>query len=558
MEKITGRIKTITIKEPWASLILEGKKTIETRTWKTNYRGPLLLHASKEPKSVISGKIFAIAELTDCRPMTKEDEQAAQCDIYENAFSWILTNIRPYGPLEIKGQQGLFETDLDNLEGKETIKIQDLEKIKLEYRNINEIKPYKFNPRKNQKAISVVADSIRQFGFLVPVVIDQNDELIAGHTRIEAAKILGLTEVPTIKVENLTEEQIRAFRIMDNKSTEYANWDRILLRHEFEFLRDKIDMKYTGFREAEIHKIMGEQTKDPRGNKLGKYQIEPMKVYILGKHRLICGDATQEETYLKLIPPKTEIHCVYTDPPYGVSYRGTNNENGREWDIIQGDKLRGEDLFELLSKAFKNVNQYLAKDAALYIFHASANQTIFERALNYAGFKVKQQLIWEKHHVLGHSHYHWNHEPIFYCSREEENPKYYGTRDNTTVMDILKITEEQLSTLDKEQLLELLKIIIQNSTMVKINQDATTKYLHPTQKPSKLAEHYILNSSKQEENILDMFAGSGSTLIACENKNRRCFCVEIDPNFCSHIIERWEDFTGNHATDELKKPLTLR
>jgi DNA modification methylase len=432
------------------------------------------------------------------------------------------------------------------------------EKIKLEYKNINEIHPYKFNPRKNEKAISIVADSIRQFGFLVPVVIDKNNELIAGHTRIEAAKMLGLEEVPTIKVENLTEEQIRAFRIMDNKSTEYARWDRILLKREFEFLRTRIDMKFTGFREAEILKIMGEDARDSKGNKLGKYQIEPNKVYLLGNHRLICGDATDPMTYIKLIPTRTEMQCVYTDPPYGVSYTGTNNENGRDWNIIAGDQLRGDDLFNLLSKAFKEINTYLSKDSALYVFHASATQMIFERALNYAGFHVKQQLIWAKHHVLGHSHYHWNHEPIFYCARAEENPKYYGTRDNKTIIESILLNPETIGEMEKEDLQTILKEIINNSTVQRFNKDATKDYIHPTQKPVKMAEHYIINSSKMEENVLDMFAGSGSTLIACENKKRKCFAVEIDPSFCSHIIERWENLTGKSATTELKEPMKLR
>lgn len=434
----------------------------------------------------------------------------------------------------------------------------EMNKIEINYLNVSQIHPYKFNPRKNEKAISIVADSIKSFGFLVPVVIDQNNELIAGHTRIEASKMLGIDEVPTIKVENLTEEQIRAFRIMDNKSTEYARWDRVLLRSEFEFLRPRIDLKYTGFREAEIMKIMGENARDSKGDKLGKYQIEPNKVYLLGNHRLICGDSTDPMTYLKLIPTKTTIQCVYTDPPYGVSYSGTNNENGREWDVIAGDKLRGDDLFNLLSRAFKEINTYLSKDAALYVFHASSTQMIFEKALNYAGFNVKQQLIWAKHHVLGHSHYHWNHEPLFYCSRINESPKYYGTRDNKTIIDQLLINQESIGTMKQEQLQEILKEILNNSTLFHFEKDPTKDYVHPTQKPVKMAEHFIVNSSKMEENVLDLFAGSGSTLIACENKKRKCFAVEIDPNFVSHIIERWENLTGQKAKTELNEPMKLR
>lgn len=428
-----------------------------------------------------------------------------------------------------------------------------MEKLQISYKPISEIRPYKFNPRKNEKAVKVVAESIKQFGFIIPVVIDQNNELIAGHTRIEAAKMLGLEEAPSIKVENLTEDQIKAFRIMDNKSTEYAKWDRVLLRHEFESLAGKLDLKLTGFREAEIQKIMDPSAKDSTGDTVGKYKIEPGKVYLLGEHRLINGDSKDEMTFNKLIPPKTDIHCVYTDPPYGVSYKGTNNENGRDWKVIEGDDLRGDGLYDLLIKCFEQVNQYLVQKGALYVFHASSNQIIFEKALNEAGFQVKQQLIWHKHHILGHSHYHWTHEPIFYCSRINENPAYYGTRDNKTFINQLKpeeMTEEEMRTL-------LIKIK-NESTVVEFKKDASKDYIHPTQKPVKMAEHFIINSSRIDENILEPFAGSGSTLIACENKKRHCFAVEYSPDFCSHIIERWETLTGNKATDEQGKSLELK
>lgn len=427
------------------------------------------------------------------------------------------------------------------------------QKIKIEYQNIQEIRPYKFNPRKNEKAVKIVSESIKNFGFLVPIVVDKENELIAGHTRIEAAKILGIENIPTIKVENLSEDQIKAFRIMDNKSTEYATWDRILLKHEFEGLLGKLDLKMTGFREAEIENIMDPEAKDSKGDFPGKYLIEQGKVYLLGNHRLICGDSTDEMTFNKLIPPRTDIHMVYTDPPYGVSYKGTNNTNGRDWKVIEGDSLRGDALYDLLEKCFTQVNEYLVQNGALYIFHASSNQIIFEKALNAANFQVKQQLIWHKHHILGHSHYHWTHEPIFYCSRINENPKFYGTRTNKTFINNLKIED-----MTEEEMRKLLLKIKKESTVVEFKKDAAKDYIHPTQKPVKMAEHFIINSSRVNENVLEPFAGSGSTLIACENKKRKCFAVEYSPDFVSHIIERWEKLTGKTATDEQGKEIPLK
>jgi len=427
------------------------------------------------------------------------------------------------------------------------------EKIKINYKNIEEIKSYKFNPRKNEKAVKIVAESIKNFGFLVPVVINKENELIAGHTRIEAAKLLGIKELPTIKVENLSDEQVKAFRIMDNKSTEYATWDRILLKHEFEGLLGKMDLKLTGFREAEIEAIIDPTAKDSKGDTPGKYAIEPGKVYVLGNHRLICGDSKDPMTYNKLIPPRTDIHMVYTDPPYGVSYKGTNNANGRDWKVIEGDKLRGDELYNLLESCFAQINEYLIQNGALYVFHASSNQIIFEKALNEVGFQVKQQLIWHKHHILGHAHYHWTHEPIFYCSRINENPKFYGTRTNKTFLDAL-----QPEDMTEEQMRKTLIQIKNQSTVVSFKKDAAKDYIHPTQKPVKMAEHFIINSSRIGENVLEPFAGSGSTLIACENKKRKCFAIEYSPDFVSHIIERWEKLTGKKAKDEQGKQIPTR
>lgn len=239
---------------------------------------------------------------------------------------------------------------------------------------------------------------------------------------------------------------------------------------------------------------------------------------------------------------RESINMVFTDPPYGVSYSGTNNPNGRDWDIIEGDDLRGDELFELIFNSFNLISPKLQKRGSLYVFHASRNQIIFEKALNKAGFNVKQQLIWNKHHILGHSHYHWCHEPIFYCSKIGEDPLFYGDRtDKTTInkLDIDKMSETEAK--------DFLKNIQKGSTIWTFKKDNTKDYIHPTQKPSSIAKRAILNSSQKGDIIYEPFAGSGSTLIACEESGRKCRAIEYDPIFVSHIIERWENLTQKRA-----------
>jgi len=410
--------------------------------------------------------------------------------------------------------------------------------LQVEYIPVNEIIPYSKNPRKNDKSVDVVAKSIKEFGFNVPVLLDKENVIIAGHTRVKAAKKLGLNEVPVIWLENLTEEQAKAFRIMDNKSIEYASWDWELLKGEFQEISD---LSLTGFSEAEIEKILDPSEKFSIGNKEPKYQIKLGDLYQLGNHKLICADSTNPETYERLLKNE-KVKMIFTDPPYGVSYSGTNNPNGREWKVIDGDELRGDALYNLLYGAFKASEKHIETKGALYVFHASSNQILFEKALNEAGFQVKQQLIWNKHHILGHSHYHWCHEPMFYACKLDESPEYYGTRSDKTILNTLNI-----DSLSEEEMRKFLKQIKEESTVWECKKDSTKEYIHPTQKPVKLIEKAIINSSRIGEIVLDMFGGSGSTLIAGENRNRKVRLIEIDPTFCSHIIERWETLTNQKA-----------
>ncbi|MCF7861185.1 ParB N-terminal domain-containing protein [Candidatus Woesearchaeota archaeon] len=400
--------------------------------------------------------------------------------------------------------------------------------------------PYENNPRNNKRAIDIVAKSIKQFGFKVPVILDKKNVIIAGHTRIQAALKLGIQEVPVIYADDLTKEQIDAFRIMENKSQEYSKWDFDKLAIELKDLDKRdYDLEFTGLSEGEINRILHPKETIPKGGKEPKYKVKEGQVFILGKHRLICGDSTKPKTFEKLMKGQ-KADMVYTDPPYGVSYSGINNPNGRDWKVIDGDNMRGDELYDMLHLAFENVFFNTVDNPALYIFHASSNQIIFEKALNQTGFTVKQQLIWNKHHVLGHSHYHWTHEPIFYCAKGNKTPNWYGTRANKTITNEIKPHE-----MTEEELRDFVVRSINAGSVIACKKDNATDYIHPTQKPAELAEKMIINSSKAGQIVLEPFAGSGSTLIACEKRQRKCYAVEMDPTFCSHIIERWEEFTGN-------------
>ena len=243
---------------------------------------------------------------------------------------------------------------------------------------------------------------------------------------------------------------------------------------------------------------------------------QPGVIYQLGKHRLMCGDSTRAADVARLMSGG-EADLVFTDPPYGVSYRGVNNPGGRLWEVIENDDLRGEKLSEFLLAAFKNLKASLREKRAFYIWYASSNHLQFEHAIIDAGLKSKQVLFWNKGMILGHSDYHWAAEPCFYGCHEGENCEWFGDRCQTTVWDI--------------------------------KRDNTREYVHPTQKPTALAIKAIFNSSKAGETVLDLFGGSGSTLIACEQTNRVNCTMEFDPKYVDVIRRRWAEFVHGEGCD---------
>lgn len=268
--------------------------------------------------------------------------------------------------------------------------------------------------------------------------------------------------------------------------------------------------------------------------------VQPGDIYELGGHRLYCGDSTTDLS--KLFKKGEKARMVFTDPPYGVSYKGTNNPNGKEWAVIKGDDLRGDALYQMLLGAFKNIEKHTVPAPAVYICYASNNHIQFETAITEAKLRVRQQLIWAKHMVLGHSDYHWAHEPILYCSKEKSAEVWNSDRARTTQLVKMK-TLEELDKMKKEEMLETLKEIWNASTVLAIKKDPANEYIHPTQKPVALPEMCIRNSSYPEDIVFEPFCGSGSTLIACEKAGRICRACELDPQYVQQIIKRFHKYT---------------
>lgn len=423
--------------------------------------------------------------------------------------------------------------------------------MEIVYKKIESLKPYKRNPRNNEEAVKYVANSIKEFGFKVPIIIDKNNEIIAGHTRLLASKELKLREVPCIIADDLTEEQIKAFRLADNKVGEIAEWNFDLLEEELADIQD-IDMSMFDF---DLSSLESEEEKEIiEDDYEAEIPEEPKAkygdIYQLGNHRLMCGDSTKEEDVEKLINENI-ADLVVTDPPYNVDYGSKAeaiNKYGYKFSDrhIKNDYMPEYQFIEFLDNAFKNMEKYLKPGGAFYIWHASITVYEFEEALRLNNLKTRQQIIWVKNAlVLGRQDYQWKHEPCLYGWKEGKAHYFTDDRTITTIyedeIDFDKMKKEEMKKLLKEIYVDKIK-----TTIIKENKP-TKSAEHPTMKPIKLLANLIENSSKKKENVLDLFGGSGSTLIACEQLDRKCYMMELDPHYIDVIIDRWETFTGEKA-----------
>ena len=424
---------------------------------------------------------------------------------------------------------------------------------------INKLVPYENNARTHsEEQVEKIANSIKEFGFINPILIDGNYGIIAGHGRVLGAKKLGMSEVPCLFIEDLTETQKRAYILADNKLALDAGWDDEILRKEimeldaldfdvsiagFDVNDFDIDEASPEFQEDDFD-IEESIPKEPKA-KLGD-------IYQLGNHRLMCGDSTSQEDIDKLVDGAVMDLCV-TDPPYNVNYGDLQEQQekvGKSKNIhdkILNDNMDDTSFYLFLKAMYTQMLRVLKEGGAYYIFHADTEGYNFRKALMDAGGQVKQNLIWVKNAlVLGRQDYQWKHEPCLYGWKEGAGHYFINRRNQTTVFEEEELNLDELT---DDELKDIIKELLQDkfpSTI--IHEDKPLKNdVHPTMKPIKLISRLVKNSSRQCENVIDFFGGSGSTLISCEKLKRNCYTIELDPKYVDVIIERWESLTGKKA-----------
>lgn len=407
-----------------------------------------------------------------------------------------------------------------------------IEEIKTE-----ELKPYSRNPRKNDTAVDAVAKSIQEFGFKIPIVIDSRNEIVCGHTRWKAAKKLGMESVPCIRADDLTPQQIKAFRLVDNKTSELAEWDFDMLDIEIGDITD-IDLGVFGF-EDEPEEPEAEED-DYQVQLLEDTITKPGDIYRLGDHLLICGDSTDLMTVQKLFSEGETADLVVTDPPYNVAYHSKAGS-------IQNDDMGDSEFYEFLHAAFNTMQEVMKPGGVFYIWHADSEGINFRTAVRNSGLLCKQCLIWVKNSlVLGRQDYQWQHEPCLYGWKPGAAHYFIDDRTQTTV---IEDQHQEFRKMRKEELVKLLEEMQADkiSTTIIREDKPSRSDEHPTMKPIKLLARGIKNSSRPGEIVLDLFGGSGSTMMACEQLGRKCRMVELDPKYCDVIVDRWERLTGKRA-----------
>ena len=381
---------------------------------------------------------------------------------------------------------------------------------------ISKLVPYVNNARTHSpEQVMKLRSSLREFGFINPIIIDRDYGIIAGHGRLLAAKEEGITEVPCVFVDYLTEAQKKAYILADNRMAMDAGWDEELLRVEIEALQgEAFDVSLTGFDEKELADLFkngsdsdAEDDDYDLSAALEKAAfVERGDIWTVGRHRLMCGDATSAEDVAALMDGR-KANLILTDPPYGVSFKSSSGLT------IQNDSMKDEEFYHFLLDCFKNMADHLEKGGAAYVFHADTEGLNFRRAFIDAGFHLAGCCIWVKDSlVLGRSDYQWQHEPVLYGFMQNGKHPWYSDRKQTTIW-----------------------------SFAKPKRNAN----HPTSKPLDLLGYPIENSTQENAIVIDTFGGSGSTLMACEQMNRTCCTMELDEKYASVILRRYVDDTGD-------------
>lgn len=396
---------------------------------------------------------------------------------------------------------------------------------KYENVNIDKLKPYENNARTHSpEQVDKIIRSIEEFGFINPVLIDGDYGIIAGHGRVLASKKMGMTEVPCLFIEDLTEAQKRAYILADNKLALDGGWDETLLKIELTELQEMdFDITLTGFEleDIELEDYSNEVEEDD-------YDAEPPtepkakfgQIYQLGRHRLMCGDSTDKSMVERLMDGN-KADLLVTDPPYNVEIVGGNHsesptERKKKGNLtIANDCMSNDEFHKFLCDVFENAYAVLKDGASFYVWYASREVVNFQTSIEESGLTVKQELIWNKNSlVMGRQDYQWKHEPCLYGWKETGTHHWYGDRRQTTIIDWDRPTKSDL---------------------------------HPTMKPVGLFDYQIKNSSKKGDVVLDLFGGSGTTIMACEQNERIAYVMEYDPKYVDVIINRWEQHTGQKA-----------
>lgn len=385
--------------------------------------------------------------------------------------------------------------------------------LKIEYVSIEELKPYKNNAKiHTAEQIEQIKKSIKDYGMNDPIGVWKDNTIIEGHGRLEACKQLGYKEVPIIRLENLTDEERKAYTLIHNQTTMNTGFDLELLSSELEDIT--IDLSDYGFEDFKLDEL--EEPKEIIEDEIPEIEEDNVKtklgdIYKLGNHILMCGDSTNAEDIKKLLNDN-KVDLLVIDPPYNINYEGKTKDKLK----IQNDNLSNNEFRDFLIKVFNNANNYIKFGGGFYVWYASCECVNFYNAITQNGdLEIKQQLIWNKNNMcFGRQDYQWKHEPCFYGWKKGATHYFINNRSLTTVLDFKKEVKNDL---------------------------------HPTMKPVELIAFQINNSSRENEIVLDLFGGSGTTLIACEQTNRQCRMMEYDPKYVDVIIKRWEAFTGKKA-----------
>lgn len=461
--------------------------------------------------------------------------------------------------------------------------------LRVDYKPTNSLKPHPQNSRTHTpQQIDEIIRSIQAVGWTKPIIVDEKNEILAGHGAHQAALQMGMEEVPTILRAGLTSAQKKAYRIADNRLAEQSSWDHKVLTAEFaELKRMGYDLSLTGFDPSEIEFMLAPPPSiapEPPAPEIQKRTVTKLgDLWVMGEHRLICADSTKPATYKTLMAGR-RAQCVFTDPPYGISYAAPSGK----FEVIKGDDLRRGQLKAMLHNAFASAVHHVEQDAGWYVWHASSTRDDFAQAMAQAGLVENGYLIWEKPGaVLGWSDYRYAHEPCFYAAKQGTKPAFYGDRTGTTIWRIEAAPGKGeptsigngliITTADGQEVYlapappkgkKVRHLHLANGTPLLIQpaSDADDMWhvsrdsghgkdvaLHPTMKPVALARRAIVNSTKEGEIVLDMFAGASSTIMGAEQTKRAGYAIELDPHYVDASVRRWQELTGKEAIHATEK-----